>query len=114
MKNLKGIGLFAGLVGVIFMIAVGCSSDDPTPPNPPAPPVPPGKVLIGTPALAGMNYSWLPVDGLSDPYVAQPFAAPEKSTTYTLTVTSPCGSATSNVRVRVFQKDEAGELIEVL
>ncbi len=47
------------------------------------------SVQIGTPAVAGNIYVWLPVLGLSSPIVAQPMASPLITTSYTLTVTNP-------------------------
>lgn len=43
-------------------------------------------IQIGTPAIAGNTYSWSPSIGLSNPNIAQPFANPNSTTTYTLTV----------------------------
>ncbi|MBU1720604.1 MAG: PKD domain-containing protein [Bacteroidetes bacterium] len=43
-------------------------------------------VIIGTPAVAGMVYSWSPATGLSNPSIAQPSALPSGTTNYTLTV----------------------------
>ncbi len=42
-----------------------------------------------------IGYSWSPVDGLSNPTIANPIANPAKTTTYTLTVTSSGGCASS-------------------
>ena len=36
-------------------------------------------------ASGGINYSWTPVDGLSDPNIANPIANPVRTTTYTVT-----------------------------
>ena len=47
-----------------------------------------------------IGYSWSPVDGLSDPTIANPIANPASTTTYTLTVTSS-GGCTSSVPVTV-------------
>ena len=59
------------------------------------------SVLIGTSA-SGNDYSWLPTLGLDNSSVAQPFAFPSVSTTYTLTVTNSFNcSATSNITVTV-------------
>ena len=44
------------------------------------------SVQIGTAAVAGYTYSWSPTLGLSDPTLAQPWAKPTLSTTYTLTI----------------------------
>lgn len=43
-----------------------------------------GGILIGTPAVPGVNYAWLPTTGLSDPTIAQPIASPASTTTYQL------------------------------
>ena len=36
-------------------------------------------------ASGGFNYSWTPIDGLSDPAIANPIANPVRTTTYTVT-----------------------------
>jgi gliding motility-associated-like protein len=46
------------------------------------------SVQIGTPAVAGVTYSWSPAAGLSSSTVAQPMASPAATTSYTLTVTT--------------------------
>ncbi|HTB07721.1 MAG TPA: ice-binding family protein, partial [Bacteroidia bacterium] len=43
---------------------------------------------IGTPAIVGVTYSWLPVLGLNSSLIAQPEAKPSLTTTYTLTSTN--------------------------
>ena len=43
---------------------------------------------IGVPSIPGNIYVWTPSTGLSDPNIAQPFASPSSSTTYTLTVSN--------------------------
>ncbi|MBN1447826.1 MAG: SBBP repeat-containing protein [Bacteroidetes bacterium] len=54
----------------------------------------------GTPPY---RYSWTPVNGLFDPQVARPTAQPERTTTYTLTVTDARGcSASDEVTVNVY------------
>lgn len=66
-------------------------------------------VRLGTtpPAgLAGVTYSWSPVDGLDNPNIAQPLASPLVNTTYTLTMTVPVTgggtcSTTDNITVNV-------------
>jgi len=45
-------------------------------------------VVIGTAAVSGMAYNWLPTTGLSNPNIAQPTANPLSNTTYVLTVTN--------------------------
>lgn len=37
-------------------------------------------------ATGGISYTWSPATGLNDPYVANPTATPEETTTYTVTV----------------------------
>ena len=44
-------------------------------------------VVIGSSAITGMSYNWLPATGLSNPNTAQPTANPLSNTTYVLTVT---------------------------
>lgn len=63
---------------------------------------------IGTPAVAGMTYSWSPATGLSDPTSAQPTVNTTNATgapittTYTLTVTNVAsGGCTANDAVDV-------------
>lgn len=50
------------------------------------------NTTIGTPAVAGMTYSWSPATGLSATNVAQPNASPSTTTTYIVTVNN--GSCT--------------------
>ncbi len=53
-------------------------------------------------ATGGVNYSWSPAEGLSDPSSANPIAQPAVSTTYTVTVTDANGcSAAAEVFVEV-------------
>ena len=49
----------------------------------------------------GGTYSWSPVDGLSNPNIANPVANPEVTTTYTLTVTNGICVKTDKVVVTV-------------
>ena len=64
----------------------------------------PHEARIGTPALAGHTYHWLPIDGMDDADYAQVLVSPAKSTLYTVTATSQCGSATSQVMVHVYNE----------
>ncbi|MBL7773540.1 MAG: hypothetical protein JNM95_11810 [Chitinophagaceae bacterium] len=60
------------------------------------------SVTIGSAAVSGDSYSWLPASGLSSNTIAQPIANPNVTTTYTLTVTGANGcTATSTVTVTV-------------
>ena len=46
--------------------------------------------------LPPLSYAWTPTTGLSDPNIAQPSAAPNVSTTYTLTVTDALGQTSQD------------------
>ncbi|MFH0893089.1 MAG: hypothetical protein V2A54_01535, partial [Bacteroidota bacterium] len=52
-------------------------------------------------ASGGVSYSWSPATGLSATNISNPVADPTITTTYTVTTTNPCGSATDNVVVFV-------------
>lgn len=104
------------IIAMIALFVVGCSKSPdiipiPAPPNPIPPKI--ARTMIGTLAKTGMQYQWSPTDTLSDPTAAQPVAFPTKSTLYTVFVKSQCGSATSSVLVRVYKKNQDGELVEV-
>ena len=43
-------------------------------------------VSIGANSIPGVDYSWTPATGLSDPNIANPLAAPAKTTSYFLTI----------------------------
>lgn len=99
---------------VTAITSAGCVSTDnvdvhinnsPTIPAAPDAVVCAGKsVVIGSPALPGVTYQWLPATGLNDPTLAQPTASPAANTTYTLTAIFPgaCGlPATDQVLVRL-------------
>ncbi|MCD6659285.1 MAG: choice-of-anchor L domain-containing protein, partial [Lentimicrobium sp.] len=49
----------------------------------------------------GVNYSWSPVTGLSNPAIANPVASPSATTTYTLTVSNASGICSSTDQVVV-------------
>jgi len=62
---------------------------------------PGGMATIGTTAIVGATYGWSPTTGLSCPTCPTTMAAPETTTTYTLTATG-CGPAeTAQVTVTV-------------
>lgn len=66
----------------------------------------PGSAKLGTPAVAGMTYSWSPEAGLDDPTKAQPIYTPPagaKTSTFAVKVTSPCSVAQSSVIVHVLR-----------
>jgi len=57
-------------------------------------------VQLGTAALTGITYSWLPTTALTASNIAQPFAAPTTTTTYTVTAANFCPT-TSTVTITV-------------
>ena len=61
---------------------------------------PTGK-LIGSNAIAGVTYSWLPITGLSDATIANPNANPTATTIYTLTATKTATGCTASASVNV-------------
>ncbi|MBP6310658.1 MAG: gliding motility-associated C-terminal domain-containing protein [Flavobacteriales bacterium] len=52
-------------------------------------------------ASGGDTYSWSPPTGLSDPTIADPFAAPATTTNYTVVASGICGTDTASVNVIV-------------
>ncbi len=55
-------------------------------------------------ASGGINYTWSPVDGLSDPNIANPIAVPLRTTTYTVTADDVEGCTnTAEVTISVGQ-----------
>ncbi len=66
------------------------------------------SVIIGTDPKPGLTYSWSPTAGLNEPDIANPSAAPDLTTTYTLSVnTNGCTDiATDTVRVEVVPSPE--------
>jgi gliding motility-associated-like protein len=59
---------------------------------------PTGK-LIGSNAITGVTYSWLPITGLSDATIANPLANPSATTTYTLIATKTATGCTASASV---------------
>ena len=60
-------------------------------------------VQIGAKPRPGLVYSWSPVSGLSNPTIANPFARPTSTTTYTLTVKTIGGGCVETDDVVVTQ-----------
>ncbi|MEP2024573.1 hypothetical protein [Reichenbachiella sp.] len=62
-------------------------------------------------ATGGSNYSWYPVEGLSNPLVANPIASPSVDRTYTVTVSNVNGCVdTDKIKVTVNKiEGDAGE-----
>ena len=52
-------------------------------------------------ASGGTAYSWLPTAGLSNPAIANPKATPTITTTYTVSITTPCGVVKDSVKITV-------------
>ena len=67
------------------------------------------SVRLGTPPVrAGLRFQWSPTIGLDDPTNPQPFATPDSTITYRLTVTdttlsAPCNIAVDDVRIEVLK-----------
>ncbi len=54
-------------------------------------------------ASGGTSYRWLPVEGLSDPNIANPIATPLQNTNYTVTVSNGNCTATASVQLNVLK-----------
>jgi gliding motility-associated-like protein len=62
------------------------------------------KIQIGDSSVSGQSYQWLPAKGLSDPTSSGPFANPDSTTTYTLSVSGfGCPAVSKKVVVLVHQ-----------
>ncbi|MCH8903828.1 MAG: T9SS type A sorting domain-containing protein, partial [Bacteroidetes bacterium] len=66
--NLDPLPIYAASAGEDTMICVGDTA------------------LLGSPQVDKIIYQWSPSEGLSDQTIAQPFASPDKTTTYYLTI----------------------------
>jgi gliding motility-associated-like protein len=72
-----------------------------------------GDIPIRLQATGGVQYSWSPAASLQNPNTADPFANPDTSTTYVVTVTDANGCVNQDsVFVRAFNAD-AGPDVEV-
>ena len=70
--------------------------------------IPGKKTQLTTVDRTGYSYKWSPADGLSDVNVFNPMAMPDKTTTYTVTVTDELGcTATASVTVKVISCEES-------
>ena len=61
-------------------------------------------------ASGGFAYSWAPPEGLSDPFIANPLAMPDTTTTYTVAISNVNGfgdTCTQTLSVTVFVLDSA-------
>jgi gliding motility-associated-like protein len=62
-------------------------------------------IQLGEPPKAGINYSWTPAAGLSDPGISNPIATPSLTNTrYTLTATSAGGGCQSTDEINLVKK----------
>ncbi len=59
------------------------------------------KTSVQLNATGGTSYSWSPATGLNATNIANPIAIPAVTTTYTVTVSNTCGSATDAVTITV-------------
>jgi hypothetical protein len=60
-----------------------------------------GSVQIGSSPTGGYTYDWTPTAGLDNPAVANPYASPTSTTTYSVLVTSGSCQAVDSVTVTV-------------
>lgn len=70
-------------------------------------------VQIGSPPKPGLVYKWSPALGLSNPNIANPYAAPDVTTTYVVTVAHDGGGCvdTDTVEVKASKIDNSIELL---
>ena len=52
-------------------------------------------------AADGSTWVWSPTTGLNNPASQTPFATPQETTTYTVTITNLCGEGTDEVTVEL-------------
>jgi len=52
-------------------------------------------------ATGGTSYTWAPAGSLSNPNIANPTATPAATTTYTVTIVTPCGNQKDSVKITV-------------
>lgn len=58
-------------------------------------------VSLGTAPKAGLSYRWTPVDGLDNPFIANPTATPDRTTNYIVTTTNSGGGCRTSDTVLV-------------
>jgi len=56
---------------------------------------------IGVPGVVGWSYKWMPVEGLSNPYISNPVATVNNNTTYTLTASDAVTGCVIDAAVEV-------------
>jgi gliding motility-associated-like protein len=54
-------------------------------------------------ASGGTTYTWLPIEGLSNPAIANPIASPLQTTTYTVTISNGTCAETKQVTINVLK-----------
>lgn len=67
------------------------------------------SVQIGSNSVNGYTYSWLPIEGLNNPNIANPVANPTSTTIYTLTVTDENGCIASD-KINVYYEENISYL----
>lgn len=61
-----------------------------------------GSIEIDATIASGVSYNWLPIEGVSDPTLANPVFSPMVTTDYTVTITDVCGDIVEeDVRISV-------------
>ncbi|WP_316765331.1 gliding motility-associated C-terminal domain-containing protein [Pedobacter frigiditerrae] len=58
-------------------------------------------------ASGGSSYTWLPIDGLSNPNIANPIASPKQTTTYKVSVSNGTCSVTKDITITVLKSASA-------
>ena len=58
-------------------------------------------------ASGGSTYSWLPVEGLSNPNIANPIASPKQTTTYKVSISNGTCSVTKDITITVLKNASA-------
>jgi len=71
------------------------------------------SIQIGTTPQNGFNYSWSPAGGLSDAFIPNPFASPQTTTAYTLTVTNTLTGCSASFNTIVTVNNENTPVVTV-
>ncbi|TCC92080.1 T9SS type B sorting domain-containing protein [Pedobacter frigiditerrae] len=66
-----------------------------------------GSESVALEASGGSSYTWLPVDGLSNPNIANPIASPKLTTTYKVSVSNGTCSVTKEITITVLKNASA-------
>jgi len=74
------------------------------------------SVQIGSAPVAGRQYFWSPITGLSNPNISNPIASPSFTTTYTLQyIENGCLSSVDDITITILGKPtvDAGDSVEI-